>query len=280
MLLVVLVAVFMAGLMIGRTPEYLGKQLTVPVMKLVGLYVVIGSATLLPLTALAVVTEGGTAGLTTNDGPHGFTEIFFAYASSLANNGQNFAGLSANSAFYNLTTAIAMLVGRFGYAVLALALAGAFAVQGRRPLSAGTLPTDSPIFAAMLVGHDRDRHWIELLRAACHRADCRAFGHGKSELNAGASDQTATGARLGPRFSCPASSSQLERHGSAKVNNQIREKSVRESYRPARWETERWGPDRANTANTDSPWRPRAARGWTEVPPRQAGRLEWTYPTP
>jgi potassium-transporting ATPase potassium-binding subunit len=152
MLLVVLVAVFMAGLMIGRTPEYLGKQLTVPVMKLVGLYVVIGSATLLPLTALAVVTEGGTAGLTTNDGPHGFTEIFFGYASSLANNGQNFAGLSANSTFYNLTTAIAMLVGRFAYAALALALAGAFAVQGRRPISAGTLPTDTPIFAAMLIG--------------------------------------------------------------------------------------------------------------------------------
>src|SRR5499427_805290 len=152
MVLVVLVAVFMGGLMIGRTPEYLGKQLTVPVMKLVGLYVVIGSATLLPLTAFAVVAEGGTAGLTTNDGPHGFTEIFFDYASSLANNGQNFAGLSANNVIYNLTTAVAMLVGRFGYAALALALAGAFAVQGRRAVSAGTLPTDSPIFAALLVG--------------------------------------------------------------------------------------------------------------------------------
>src|SRR5262249_33578815 len=152
MVLVVLVAVFMGGLMIGRTPEYLGKQLTVPVMKLVGLYVVIGSATLLPLTAFAVVTEGGTAGLTTNDGRPGSTEFFFPYASALANTGQNFAGLSANSVFYNLTTAVAMLVGRFGYAALALALAGAFAVQGRRAVSTGTLPTDSPVFAALLVG--------------------------------------------------------------------------------------------------------------------------------
>jgi K+-transporting ATPase ATPase A chain len=152
MVLVVLLAVFMAGLMIGRTPEYLGKQLSVPVMKLVGLYVVIGSAMLMPLTALAVATQGGMAGLVTNSGPHGFTEIFFAYASSLANNGQNFAGLSTNSAFYNLTTAIAMLVGRFGYAALALAIAGAFAAQGRRALSVGTLPTDSPVFAAILVG--------------------------------------------------------------------------------------------------------------------------------
>ena len=152
MVVIVLVTVFMAGLMIGRTPDYLGKQLTVPVMKLIGLYVVIGSATLLPLTALAVVSEGGTAGLTTNDGAHGFTEILFAYASSLANNGQNFAGLSANSVFYNLTTALAMLVGRFGYAALALAIAGTVAAQGRRAMSVGSLPTDSPVFAAMLIG--------------------------------------------------------------------------------------------------------------------------------
>ena len=152
MVMIVLVAVFMAGLMIGRTPDYLGKQLTVPVMKLVGLYVVIGSATLLPLTALAVVSDDGTAGLTTNDGAHGFTEILFAYASSLANNGQNFAGLSANSVFYNLTTALAMLVGRFGYAALALAIAGTVAMQGRRAMSIGALPTDSPVFAAMLIG--------------------------------------------------------------------------------------------------------------------------------
>jgi K+-transporting ATPase ATPase A chain len=152
MVLCVLVAVFMGCLMIGRTPEFLGKQLDVRVMKLVGLYVVIGSATLLPLTALAVVVVDGTAGLTTNDGPHGFTEIFFAYASALANNGQNFAGLSANSPFYNFTTAIAMLVGRFGYAVLALAIAGAVAAQGRRARSAGALATDSLVFAMMLMG--------------------------------------------------------------------------------------------------------------------------------
>ena len=154
-----------------------------PVMKLVGLYVVIGSATVLPLTALAVVSEGGTAGLTTNDGAHGFTEILFAYASSLANNGQNFAGLSANSVFYNLTTAVAMLVGRFGYAALALAIAGTVAAQGRRAMSVGALPTDFPVFAAMLIGTITIVTGLSLLHAARHGTDRRAAGAGRHEMN-------------------------------------------------------------------------------------------------
>jgi K+-transporting ATPase ATPase A chain len=91
------------------------------------------------------------AGLTTNTGAHGLTEILFAYASAFANNGQNFAGLSANSVFYNSTTAVAMMAGRFGLAVPALALAGQFARQGRRPANIGTVPTDSPAFAVLLL---------------------------------------------------------------------------------------------------------------------------------
>lgn len=88
----------------------------------------------------------------TNDGAHGFSEIIYAYASAVANNGQNFAGLSANSIFYNATTAIAMMIGRFGLAIPALALAGSFARQGRRPVTVGTLPTDSFAFGLLLVG--------------------------------------------------------------------------------------------------------------------------------
>jgi K+-transporting ATPase ATPase A chain len=97
------------------------------------------------------VTKAGRAGLVTNTGTHGFTEILFAYASANANNGQNFAGLNANSPFYNLTTAIIMMVGRFGLAIPALGLAGLFAGQQPTPDSAGTLPTNSLSFAVLLI---------------------------------------------------------------------------------------------------------------------------------
>jgi len=113
------------------------------------LYTLAAPLVILSLTALALVTSGG-PGLTTNDGAHGFTEILYAYTSAFANNGQNFAGLSANSIFYNLTTAIAMVVGRFGLAIPALALAGLFAAQGRRPVTLGTLPTDGIEFGVLL----------------------------------------------------------------------------------------------------------------------------------
>ena len=148
----VLLSVFMGGLMVGRTPTYLGKQVTQHEAKLIALYMVVGSAVVLILTSIAVLTAMGKAGLTTNQGPHGLTEILFAYSSSMANNGQNFAGLNANSLFYNLTTAVAMLVGRFGLAALALALAGSLAQQGRKAVTSGTLPTDTPTFAALLTG--------------------------------------------------------------------------------------------------------------------------------
>lgn len=149
---VVLIAVFLGGLMIGRKPEYLGKEIGVPEIKLIMLYTLAGPFSVLVLTALAVTVSGGLAGLTTNEGAHGFTEIIYAYASAFANNGQNFAGLSANNAFYNVTTAAAMMAGRFGLAIPALAIAGSFAGQGRRVLTMGTLRTDSFSFGVFLAG--------------------------------------------------------------------------------------------------------------------------------
>jgi K+-transporting ATPase ATPase A chain len=151
-ILIALVGLFMAGLMIGRSPEYLGKLIGPREIKLIMLYTLAQPITLMALTAVAVVTRWGLAGLTTNSGPHGFTEILYAYASSFTNNGQNFAGLSSNSPFYNVTTAIAMMAGRFGLAIPALALAGLFAAQRGRPVTPGTLPTDSASFVFLLIG--------------------------------------------------------------------------------------------------------------------------------
>jgi K+-transporting ATPase ATPase A chain len=149
---VALVALFLGGLMIGRTPEHLGKQIGPPEMKIIAVYTLVGPVTVLALTALAVVTKPGLAGLTTNTGPHGFTEILFAYASAFANNGQSMAGLSANNIFYNTTTIIAMLAGRYALAVLALSLAGRFAAMSRRPPSPGTMPSDGFVFGVLLAG--------------------------------------------------------------------------------------------------------------------------------
>lgn len=151
-IVVALVGLFLAGLMIGRTPEYLGKTIGITQIKFIMLYTLASPVAILLLTAIAVATQAGLAGLTTNDGPHGLTSIMFAYTSSLANNGQNFAGLSTNSVFYNVTTVIAMMVGRFGLAVPALALAGSFAAQGRRPTTMGTMPTYTFTFGVLVVG--------------------------------------------------------------------------------------------------------------------------------
>jgi K+-transporting ATPase ATPase A chain len=152
LVLIALVGVFIAGLMIGRTPEYLGKPVSITAMKLIALYVILAPLTILPLVALAVSTDAGLAGLTTNKGPHGLSEILVAYTTSMANNGQNFAGLSANTPFYDITTALAMMAGRFALAIPALALAGLFAQHVRRPVGEGALPTDTTLFGALLVG--------------------------------------------------------------------------------------------------------------------------------
>jgi len=152
LIMLILIALFLAGLMIGRTPGYLGKKLRPEETKRVVLYVVAFPAVVLLLTSIAVVTDSGKVGLMLNSGAHGFTQILFAYASSAANNGLTMASLNANSVFYNVTTAIAMLIGRFVLAGLALAVAGLFAQQASRPQTYASLPTASWTFAGMLVG--------------------------------------------------------------------------------------------------------------------------------
>jgi len=145
-----LVGVFIGGLMIGRTPEYLGKKITAAEIRWVALYTLLTPKVILPLTAIAVATSAGRAGLVTHSGPRGFTEILFAFASSMANNGQSMAGLDANSAFYNIATILAMMAGRFGLTALSLALAGRFAAQTRRPITAGSFPCDTPTFGLIV----------------------------------------------------------------------------------------------------------------------------------
>ena len=147
----VLLTMFVVGLMVGRTPEYIGKKIGATEMKLVVLYTLATPLIVLVLTAIAVATKEGLAGLVTNTGPHGLSEIICAYASSNANNGQNFAGLNANTPFYNVTTAIAMMVGRFCLAIPALALAARVNLQPARQPTVGTMPSDTPLFVATLL---------------------------------------------------------------------------------------------------------------------------------
>jgi len=150
MVMAAAIAVFLAGLMVGRTPEYLGKKIGPAENKMIMLYALAAPLVVLPLTAIAVSTRVGLSGLTVNTGPHGFTGILFAYTSCFANNGQSFASLSANTPFYNLTTALAMMVGRFGLAIPALAFADLFGRQRAAPSSSGTLPTHSAVFGVLL----------------------------------------------------------------------------------------------------------------------------------
>jgi K+-transporting ATPase ATPase A chain len=150
MVMTAAIAVFLAGLMVGRTPEYLGKKIGAAENKMIMLFALAAPLFVLPLTAIAVSTKAGLSGLTTNTGSHGFTEILFAYSSCFANNGQSFAGLSANTPFYNLTTALAMMAGRFALAIPALAFAACFARQRNTPSSSGTLPTHSFLFGVLL----------------------------------------------------------------------------------------------------------------------------------
>jgi potassium-transporting ATPase potassium-binding subunit len=152
MIFVALIALFIGGLMIGRTPDHLGKQIGPPEMKIVALYTLVAPVTMLSLTAIAVVTKPGLAGLTTNTGAHGFTEILFAYSSCFANNGQTMASLNANNLFYNMTTIVAMLAGRYALAILALALAGRFASMSRRSPGPGTMASDTITFGILLAG--------------------------------------------------------------------------------------------------------------------------------
>jgi K+-transporting ATPase ATPase A chain len=151
MLLYALVAVFIGGLMIGRTPEYVGNKIEAREIKLAMLAILAVPGALLCLTALAVVSPAGVSGLG-NAGPHGFSEVLYAYTSAANTNGGAFAGLSANTGFYNLTLAVAMAVGRFCVVVPVLALAGSLAGKRRVPVSAGTLPTTGPLWIGLLLG--------------------------------------------------------------------------------------------------------------------------------
>jgi len=151
MLLFCIVSVFLAGLMIGRTPEYVGKKVGSFEIKMTLLALICVPAAILSLTAIASMTEPGLAGIA-NAGPHGFSEILYAYTSAAATNGSAFAGLNANSPFYNLTLGLAMLVGRFLVIVPVLAIAGALGAQQIVPHTAGTLPTDRMLFVCFLLG--------------------------------------------------------------------------------------------------------------------------------
>ena len=150
-LLFIILAVFLAGLMVGRSPEYLGKKITARDVKLTLLALLCVPLTVLGFLALASVSPDALAGVQ-DKGPHGFTEMFYALASAAGNNGSAFAGLTANSPFWNTVLAVAMLVGRFAMIVPMLAVAGALAARPKVPESAGTFPTHGPLFVGLMVG--------------------------------------------------------------------------------------------------------------------------------
>ena len=151
MLMFAILAVFIAGLMIGRTPEYLGKKIQAYEMKMVSLAILVTPALVLTGTAIAVMVEPGKIGVA-NPGAHGFSEILYAFTSAANNNGSAFAGLSANTPFYNVMLAIAMWFGRFGVIVPVLAVAGSLAAKQRLSANAGTMPTHGPMFIGLLIG--------------------------------------------------------------------------------------------------------------------------------
>ena len=151
MLVFVIVAIFVAGLMVGRTPEYLGKKIEAREVKMAMLGILCLPLMMLGGTALATVLPAGLAG-PANAGPHGFTEILYAYTSASANNGSAFGGLTANTLFYNSTLGLAMLVGRFFVKIPVLAIAGSLAAKKTLPASAGTFPTHGGLFIGLLVG--------------------------------------------------------------------------------------------------------------------------------
>ena len=150
MLAFVIVAVFVAGLLVGRTPEYLGHKLEAYEMKMASLLILIMPLTVLGLTALAVTVDEGMRSVL-NPGPRGFSEVLYAFTSQGNNNGSAFAGLNANTPFYNVAGGIAMLIGRYWLAVPTLALAGSLARKKLIPASDGTLPTHTPLFIVWLI---------------------------------------------------------------------------------------------------------------------------------
>jgi K+-transporting ATPase ATPase A chain len=151
MLIFAIMAVFIAGLMIGRTPEYLGKKIEAFEMKMTSIVILITPLLVLAGSAVAVMTSQGRAGIA-NPGAHGFSEILYALSSTANNNGSAFAGLAVNTPFYNILLAIVMWLGRFAFIVPVLAIAGSLAAKKRIGVTAGTLPTHGPLFVALLIG--------------------------------------------------------------------------------------------------------------------------------
>jgi K+-transporting ATPase ATPase A chain len=151
MLVLAIVAVFIAGLMVGRTPEYVGKRIEPREMKLVSLYLLLVPGLIL-ITAAIAISLPAARGSILNPGPHGLSEVLYAFTSGANNNGSAFAGLAADTPFYDISIGAVMVLGRFGSIVLVLGLAGALARKQRIPASAGTFPTTSPLFAVLLGG--------------------------------------------------------------------------------------------------------------------------------
>jgi K+-transporting ATPase ATPase A chain len=151
MLVFVLLTVFLAGLMVGRTPEYLGKKIEAYDVKVSVLFVMVPVFSILGFTAWAAVSAWGTAGLN-NAGPHGFSEILYAFSSAVGNNGSAFAGLTTNTYWYNTTMGIAMLLGRFFMIIPVLALAGSLAQKKQFATSGGSFPVSGVMFAVLLLG--------------------------------------------------------------------------------------------------------------------------------
>jgi K+-transporting ATPase ATPase A chain len=152
MLAFVIVAVFIAGLMVGRTPEYLGKKIEAYEMKMASLMILIPIVLAKVGTAIAVIMPAGLASIYNTGGPHGFSEVLYAFSSAANNNGSAFAGLGANTLFYNLALGICMFFARYWLAIPALAIAGSLARKKKVPAGAGTLPTHTPLFIAWLIG--------------------------------------------------------------------------------------------------------------------------------
>ncbi|MBZ0089502.1 MAG: potassium-transporting ATPase subunit KdpA, partial [Thermoanaerobaculia bacterium] len=151
MLLFVIVAVFIAGLMVGRTPEYLGKKIEAHEMKMAAFGILVPPLVVLVGAAVAVLLPAGLAGLA-NPGAHGFSEVLYAFSSAGNNNGSAFAGLTVTNPFYEVALGLAMLFARYWVAIPALAIAGSLARKRWVPAGAGTLPTHTPLFVTLLIG--------------------------------------------------------------------------------------------------------------------------------
>jgi K+-transporting ATPase ATPase A chain len=151
MVVFIILTVFIAGLMVGRTPEYLGKKIEAFEVQMALIAILAPGMIILLFSALASVFSPGLAGLN-NSGPHGFSEILYAFSSAAGNNGSAFAGLNANTVFYNLTLGVVMLIGRFGVIIPVLAISGSLARKKITPVSSGTFRTDNWLFITLLIG--------------------------------------------------------------------------------------------------------------------------------